>query len=211
MTRLLLAGATGLVGSQALWLSLADERVGQVVALTRRPIEPHPKLRNVVVDFANLPADADWWNVDGVISALGTTRARTPSPDAYRAIDHDYPLTLARLARSHGATRFALVSSLGADPRSRFAYTRLKGELEEVIASLKFPSLTLVRPSVLEGERGDARVNERLALDLMKSLKPMLPIRWRPSSAAAMAALLMEGAVAAPPGIHIRTNEDVGT
>lgn len=209
MTTLLLAGATGLVGGQALRLALADDRVDRVVALTRRPIEPHPKLRNAMVDFADLPADADWWGADGVISALGTTRSRTPSPQAYRAIDHDYPLALARLARVHGATRFALVSSLGADPRSRFGYTRLKGELEEALAKLAFPSLTIVRPSVLDGRREDARHDERLALAVMKTIAPVLPARWRPSSASAMAALLVEGAIAAPPGIVVRTNADV--
>lgn len=72
-----------------------------------------------------------------------------------------------------------------------------------------FPSLTLFRPSVLEGERRDARVTERLALAAMKSLGPMLPTCWRPSSAAAMAGLLVGEAVAAPQGIPIRTNEDV--
>lgn len=182
-----------------------------MVALTRRPVEPHTKLRNVVIDFSDLPADAEWWNVDGVISALGTTRARTPSPDQYLAIDLNYPLAIARLTRSQGATRFALVSSLGADPHSRFAYTRRKGELESELAALAFPSLTIVRPSALDGQRESARLDERLAVAILKSLAPVLPSPWRPSSATAMAELLVEGAVAARPGIAVKTNADVGS
>ncbi|MFZ3485518.1 hypothetical protein [Sphingomonas sp. 3-13AW] len=69
MSTLLIAGATGLVGRHALALALADKRIDHVVALTRRPIAPHPKQRNVVADFAHLPTDAVWWNVNGVISA----------------------------------------------------------------------------------------------------------------------------------------------
>ncbi|MDE4911695.1 MULTISPECIES: NAD(P)H-binding protein [unclassified Methylobacterium] len=211
MTTILIAGATGLVGGLALGLALADSRIDHVVALTRRPVEPHTKLRNVVIDFSDLPADAEWWNVDGVISALGTTRARTPSPDQYLAIDLNYPLAIARLTRSQGATRFALVSSLGADPHSRFAYTRRKGELESELAALAFPSLTIVRPSALDGQRESARLDERLAVAILKSLAPVLPSPWRPSSATAMAELLVEGAVAARPGIAVKTNADVGS
>ncbi|KMO42070.1 hypothetical protein VQ02_04265 [Methylobacterium variabile] len=211
MTTVLIAGATGLVGGLALELALADSRIDRVVALTRRPVEPHTKLRNVVVDFSDLPADADWWNVDGVICALGTTRARTPSPNEYLAIDRDYPLAIAHLTRSQGATRFALVSSLGADPRSRFAYTRRKGELESKLAALAFPSLTIVRPSALDGQRESARLDERLAVAVLKSLAPVLPSPWRPSSATAMAGLLVEGVIAARPGIAVKTNADVGS
>ncbi|POR42404.1 NAD(P)H-binding protein [Methylobacterium sp. V23] len=211
MTTVLIAGATGLVGGLALRLALADSRINRVVALTRRPVETHTKLRNVVIDFSDLPADADWWNVDGVISALGTTRARTPSPGEYLAIDRDYPLAIAQLTRSQGATRFALVSSLGADPCSRFGYTRRKGELERDLAATAFPSLTIVRPSALDGQRESARLDERLAVSVLKSLAPILPSPWRPSSATEMAKLLVEGAIAARLGITVKTNADVGS
>src|SRR3546814_10034926 len=97
MTTLLIAGATGLVGGLALKLALADERVDHVIALTRRPITPHAKQRNVVIDFADLPVQATWWSVDGVVSALGTTRAKTPSRSVYGAIDRDYP----QIGRAH--------------------------------------------------------------------------------------------------------------
>lgn len=124
MTRLLIVGATGLVGSLVLQQALADKRVGHVIALTRRPIAPSDKLENVVIDFSDMPKQAAWWTVDGVISALGTTRAAANSRFAYRTIDYEYPLAVARHAHDHGATRFALTSSLGADPRSPFTYTR---------------------------------------------------------------------------------------
>lgn len=209
MTSLLIVGATGLVGNLALEQALADKRVSRVIALTRRPIAPHNKLENVVLDFSNMPVDAGWWSVDGVISALGTTRAAAGSASAYRAIDYDYPLAVARQARAHGATRFALTSSLGANPRSLFAYPRMKGELEIELTKLGFPCLTIVRPSVLDGEREQQRSDENLAKSIVKILAPILPHRMRLSPASAVAAALLEGAIDASPGIHLKTNEDI--
>lgn len=209
MTRLLIAGATGLVGKLVLEQALADKRVSRVIALTRRPIASSDKLENVVIDFSAMPDQAAWWSVDGVVSALGTTRATTKSRSAYRAIDYDYPLAVARHTRDHGATHFALTSSLGADPRSRFVYTRTKGELEFELKKLGFPSLTIVRPSVLDGHRQQPRLEERMAKIIVRMLAPVLPRRLRISPASAVAACLIEGAIAAPPGIHIKNNEDM--
>jgi uncharacterized protein YbjT (DUF2867 family) len=209
MTSLLIAGATGLVGNLVLEQALADTRISRVIALTRRPIAPRAKLENVVIDFSAMPEQAGWWSVDGVVSALGTTRAATRSPSAYRMIDHDYPLAIARHARAHGATRFALTSSLGADPRSRFVYPRTKGELESALQTIGFSSLTIVRPSVLIGDREQGRLDERMAGIIVGILGPFLPRRLRVSPAAAVAAALIEAAVAAPPGVHLKTNEDM--
>jgi uncharacterized protein YbjT (DUF2867 family) len=209
MARLLIIGATGLVGSLVLKQAIADRRVSQVIALTRRPIAPSNKLENVVVDFSNLPDQADWWSVNGVISALGTTRAAAKSPSAYRAIEYDYPLAVARHAREHGVECFALTTALGSDPRSIFLYTRMKGELESELKKLSFPSLTIVRPSVLEGLRDQPRLEERMAQIVFKTLAPVLPRRLRISPAIAVAEALLEGAIEGRPGVQIKTNDNM--
>jgi uncharacterized protein YbjT (DUF2867 family) len=209
MARLLIIGATGLVGSLVLKQAIADRRVSQVIALTRRPIAPSNKLENVVVDFSNLPDQADWWSVNGVISALGTTRAAAKSPSAYRAIEYDYPLAVARHAREHGVECFALTTALGSDPRSLFLYTRMKGELESELKKLSFPSLTIVRPSVLEGYRDQPRLEERMAQIVFKTLAPVLPRRLRISPAIAVAEALLEGAIEGRPGVQIKTNDNM--
>ena len=82
MTKFLLAGTTGLVGAAALNLLLADDRVTQVMAPTRRALSPHPKLLNSIVDSTSVPYDAGWWAADGAICALGTTRAKSRSAAA---------------------------------------------------------------------------------------------------------------------------------
>ena len=210
MARLLIVGATGLVGQQVVAQALADPRVSHIVALTRRAMAPHERRENVVLDFADLPRDAAWWSVDGVVCAMGTTRAKTSSPERYREIDFGYPLAVARLAREHGATRFALTSSLGADAKSRFAYPRLKGELEEALQGLGYPSLTIVRPSVLDGDRAERRVGERTYAIALRLLAPLVPRRLRVSPARAVAATLLDGAIAGTPGVHLKYNEDMG-
>lgn len=207
--RLLIAGATGLVGGLVLERALSDPRVATVVAPTRRPIANHDKLENVVVDFDALPADTRWWTVDGVVSALGTTRAMTPDAATYRAIDHDYPLAIATHARAHGATSLALVSSLGADPCSRFAYMRLKGEVERDVAALGYSSLTIAQPSVLAGRREGVRFGERAFEAMLGVVAPMIPSKWRISPADAVAAALLEAVIAERPGTRILHNRDM--
>lgn len=202
MTKLLLTGATGLVGGEALALALSDARVTQVVAPTRRRLAPHPKLLNPIVEADRLPLDADWWSVDGGLCAIGTTRAKTPSLAAYRAIDYDFALAIAARVRAGGATRFALTSSMGADARSRLFYTRIKGELEEAVVALDFPSLTILRPGFIGGDRKEHRMMERVMGRVLRFMGPVLPLVARISPARTIASLLVEGAIDGAKGVH---------
>ena len=211
MTTLLLAGATGLVGGEALKLALADTRVARIVAPTRRPLPPHPKLLNPLINSRDLHPEADWWAVDGAICALGTTRAQAGSAAAFRAIDHDFALAIATRIRECGATRFALTSSMGADARSRFLYTRTKGELENAVIRLDFPSLTIVRPGFLGGDRSEHRPMERFVGGLLRIAAPILPAGARISPAATVAAFLVDAALNGAPGKHVVTAARIST
>ena len=197
-------GATGLVGRLVLARLLDAPRVARVVAPTRRSLGiVHPRLHNPVVDFDALPEDAGWWAVDAVVCTLGTTMALAGSRDAFRRDDHDYPLQVARIARLHGAQAFALNSAMGADARSSIFYNRVKGELEEALAALAYPSLVLVRPGLIDGERAEARQGERIALAASRLLRPLLPMQWRPSRAGRIADALVDAALASTPGRHV--------
>lgn len=202
MTKLLLAGATGLVGGEALALALSDARVTCVVAPTRRPLVAHPKLLNPIVDASDLPLDADWWTVDGGLCAIGTTRAKARSAAAFHAIDFDYALAIARRIRNGGAIRFALTSSMGANTRSRFFYTRTKGELEDAVARLGFPSLTIVRPGFIGGQRKERRPMEHMIGGLLRIADPILPPIARISPARTVASFLVEAAIGGAIGNH---------
>ena len=207
MTTLLIVGATGLVGRAALRQALADPRVERVVAPTRRALPAQPRLENPLVDFDALPGDAPWWRVDGVVCALGTTMRAAGSREAFRTVDFEYPLAVARFSRQHGARAFALVSSVGAGPRARTYYLRVKAETERALAACGLPSLTIVRPSLLGGERAEPRPMERLALAATRALAPLVPRRYRVVEADRVAAALLEGAIGALPGVHVVESE----
>jgi uncharacterized protein YbjT (DUF2867 family) len=200
MKTLLLVGATGLVGQSVLQQALDDPRVGKVVALTRRPLQAHPKLENPVVEFDRLAPDAPWWKADAVICTLGTTIAQAGSQAAFRTVDRDYPLAVATLAQAHGTLAFALNSAMGADPGSRVFYNRTKGELEQALAELGFPSLTLVRPGLIGGKRAKIRPAEFIGVHLLGALGPILPRRYRVVPAERIAASLLDAALCARPG-----------
>ncbi|QNH18699.1 NAD-dependent dehydratase [Xanthomonas sp. SS] len=206
--KILLAGATGLVGSHVLAQLLAAPECSAVVAPTRRALDVvHAKLDNPLVDFAQLPAQAPWWPADAAICALGTTMKQAGSREAFRRVDHAYPLAIARLARQHGATAFALNSAFGADPRSRLFYNRVKGELERDLQALGFASLTLVRPGLIGGERAQPRAAERAAAVVLGMLGPLLPRRYRINPAARIAAALVDSALRPRAGCQVIGSE----
>ena len=203
MKQLMLVGATGLVGSHVLQKALDDAAVDRVVAPTRKPLAPHPKLFNPVLDFHRLPEGADWWAVDAVICALGTTIRVAGSQAAFYKVDHDLPLEVAYLARRHGARAYAFNSALGADTGSRVFYSRTKGETERDLQAVGYPSLTLVRPGLIDGQRSTGRPLERFAVHVSKAVQPLLPKRYRVVPAERIAHHLLQAALAATPGVHV--------
>ncbi len=209
MKTLLLAGATGLVGQCVLRQALADPQVAGVMAPTRRALPGQARLRNPQVDFAQLPQDAAWWAVDAVICTLGTTIRDAGSRAAFRIVDYDYPLAVARLAQRHGARCFVLTSASGADPGSRIFYSRTKGELERDLKALSFESLTLVRPGLLGGQRTQRRPAEYLGMKVLSTLEPLLPRRYRVVPAEQVASALLRAALSAPPGVRIVESEAI--
>lgn len=189
--RVLLAGATGLVGAELLQQLLADDGIERVTALVRRPLaEPSERLETRIVDFERLEQVAEAFAVDQIFCALGTTIRQAGSQERFRRVDYDYPLALARLGVEHGARHFLLVSALGADAGSRVFYNRVKGGLEDALRRLDFRSLTIVRPSLLLGDRREFRPGEEIG----KRLAWLVPDRWRPVHARDVAAALVQAA-----------------
>ncbi|WP_223470102.1 NAD(P)H-binding protein [Massilia soli] len=206
--RILLAGATGAVGGHVLRLALADARVGVVVAPTRRPLTAHPKLVNPMPDFDALPEQADWLAVDAVICALGTTIKAAGSQAAFAAVDRDLPIALAARAKRCGARVFALNSSLGASHKGSF-YQRTKAEAEDGIRAVGFDRFVIVRPGLLDTERATPRPLEKVALVISRALAPLLPARYRPVAADAVARCLLEQAMMPGSGDLIVESDDI--
>ena len=137
-----------------------------------------------------------------MVCTLGTTIRVAGSQAAFAAIDRDLPIAVGRLARAAGATRYALNSSLGASARGNF-YLRTKAEAEQGIIDLGFASTTIVRPSLIDAERNEARPGEQAGLLIARLLRPLLPRRYRAVRPQAIAAALLRGVVEGRPGVTI--------
>jgi uncharacterized protein YbjT (DUF2867 family) len=187
-----LAGATGLVGKEILRGLVADPSVAAIHVLGRRAVEAIPKVTSHVVDFRALPSLP---RVDEVYLALGTTIKVAGSQAAFRAVDFDANLAVARAAQSAGARRAGLVSAMGASAKSGIFYSRVKGELEDALASLAFEGLVIARPSMLAGDRASLgqplRSGEGYALALSRLLGPLIPKNFRSVAAADVARSLL--------------------
>jgi len=200
----LVAGATGLVGREALAALLADDSVAAVHTLGRRDVPlRHPKLTQHEVDFKDLPSLP---RVDEAFIALGTTIKVAGSQEAFRAVDHDAVIAVAKAAKAAGATRLGVVSAMGADKRSAIFYNRVKGETEEALAALGFDTLVIARPSFLAGDRESlgqpVRGGEKLALRISRMLAPLIPDNLKSIDAKLVARALVEG-VAHLQGRHV--------
>lgn len=202
-TSILLCGATGLVGGECLCLLATDPAFDRVVVLTRRPLPGEllegvnrSKVEEHIVDFDNLPSQAKLFEVDHIVCALGTTIKKAGSKERFRQVDHGIPLAVARQGIEGGARHYLLVSAIGADPESRIFYSQVKGQLEKDLSNLPFRSLTLVRPSLLLGERTAFRLGE----ELMKRIGFLVPPTYKPVEARDVAAALLHAARNDAPG-----------
>jgi len=209
--RALVAGGTGLVGSELLALLGADTRYDKVTSLVRREVSARPGIENCVISFADLDR-LELPEIDDAYCCLGTTRSTAGSDDAFRRVDLDYVLAYARVARRAGAVRFLLVSSMGADANSRFLYTRTKAEAEMGVSVLGFDVVGIARPSFLMGQRADARSAERAALVIGRIIRPLMvgPLRrFRPIEVSKVAAGLIQLAFGAPSGVTLLSSGEI--
>ena len=203
----LVAGASGLVGGHVTRLLLADPRYDRVTVLTRRELPlANKKLVQRVVDFDHLAHVADFPRVHDVFCCLGTTIRQAGSEAEFRKVDYTYVMELARVALRHRAAQFLVVTAVGADPRSRVFYSRVKGELEDALRRLQFESMHIFRPSLLVGARARSRPAERIAMIVSPLVAWMLvgPLaRYRPVPAATVARAMVRAAHPAQKGVHL--------
>ena len=205
------AGATGMVGRAVLARLTADKTSAYAAVHTlgrRAPELPAgaPSAR-LVSHLCQSLLDAEVPPADDMFIALGTTISVAGSQAAFRAVDLDAVLALARAARAAGVRRLGVVSAMGADAKSPVFYNRVKGEMEQAVSALGFDTVVIARPSLLDGERAalgqPTRRGEQLALQVMRLLKPLIPRNYRAISDAHVAKALVEAVQAGRPGVQI--------
>lgn len=175
-----LLGATGLTGNLLLHALLNDADFSKVTILVRRPLGIlHVKLVEQVVDFSNLEdLRLKLGSGDFIFSCIGTTNKKVKgNKAAYRNIDVDIPVNIAKIGNGD-FSKFLLLSSAGAS-NSRNFYLQIKMEAEQAIAALKYPAFQVFRPGMLYGNRNEFRLSEKIGKVLMKLVDHLLPGRFK--------------------------------
>lgn len=173
--KVLIVGASGLIGGNLLSELIEYKDFSEITALVRKPLGlNNPKLKELTINFDELGSYVAEIKADIIFCCIGTTKKKTPDNKTYRKIDLEYPLMLAKIGLKNGIKQFHIVSSIGADSKSKNSYLKLKGELEDSLKSLKIKSLHIYQPSFLEGKRLEMRVLEKTMLPIIKFINPFL-------------------------------------
>jgi len=195
MPDVLVAGATGLIGSEFLQLIRNSENYPEVIAVARRAIPSVNNTANItqrIIDFDKLEDYIDALAATTTVCALGTTIKKAGSQEKFREVDYLLPLKIAKIVLENGGENFVLVSAVGADPDSKVFYNRVKGELEADIRKLPFKSIHILRPSLLLGEREEFRAAEALGQMFLKPIRKIFPLKYRPIYAMEVAQKILE-------------------
>lgn len=183
-------GATGLVGTELVDQLLEDDDYESITVLVRRSTGiTNIKLNEVIVNFDNPESWKKEVSGDVLFSCMGTTIKTAGSKEAQYKVDFTYQYEAAAAAIANGVKTYVLVSSAGADKNSKTFYTRMKGELDEAVKNLGFKSVSIIKPSLLLGNRKEKRFGEEIAAKMFKLLLPVIPIirKYKPIPAKTVA------------------------
>lgn len=172
-----IAGASGLVGSTLIEKLLAEPQFTQVISLVRKKQgRSHSKLQEVLTsDFTNLSSVQAELRGDTYFCTLGTTIKTAGSQEAFRKVDFDAVMEFARVAKTHKAQAFVVVTAKGASLSSKFFYSKVKGEVEAGLQKLALHRLVILRPGLLIGDRLESRRAEKIAINIVHYLGRVLP------------------------------------
>lgn len=168
----MIAGASGLTGSQLVKFLCENETYEKVTIIVRNAISfSHPKLVTKVKNLNQVTKD-DFVGVDDFFCCLGTTMKKAGSKEAFEQVDLIAPIQMGKFAQSQGAKHMLVISAMGANPESNVYYNRVKGAMEDKVSMLSLPHVSIFRPSLLTGNREEFRLGERFGEITMTLLKP---------------------------------------
>jgi len=195
---ILIAGASGEVGQRLVKQLLLDTRVASIHLINRRPLDfSDPKVTQHQVDFNQLSALNLNQDFSLAYCCLGSTIKQAGSKSAFEQVDLHYVTEFAQLAQRHKTSKFAVISSIGANPHKGGFYLQTKGRMEVALQAMAWQQLWVFRPSLLIGQRKEFRLGEHIGALASKLISPLLvgPLKnYRPiemdNVANAMASIL---------------------
>jgi len=174
MKTALIFGSSGLIGSKLLELIIESNNYNKIKLFVRSdPIITNSKLEIIKTDFNNINFYKDSIVCDDCFFCIGTTRKNTPNMKEYIKTEYELPVEVAKIAKSNSVNSFIYISSLGASPNASGLYLKSKGQTEQELIKLNLPKLSIIRPSILLGNRKENRVGEKIGIFAMRTLSPL--------------------------------------
>ena len=206
----LVLGATGAIGKDLVSQLLQDEAFDRVDIFVRREVPASSdKLVVHVVDFDHPEQWAGELTGDVLFSTLGTTIRAAGSQRAQWKVDYTYQLQAAQSARKNGVPVYALVSSVGADARSRIFYSKMKGALDRDVQALGFEGCFILRPPSLI-RKGSDRLGEKIGVVALRAFNAVGLMRnFTPMPTEAVAAAMIRLAKSGRKGTGIFTSQEI--
>lgn len=212
MRTALLAGATGLIGNQLLQLLLKEDTYSTIKVISRKPLGiENTKLENLVVDFDELYNHSEFLKCDDIFCCLGTTIKIAKTKETFKKVDFEYPVNLAKLSSEQGASKYLLISALGADKSSMVFYNKVKGEVEEAIQQFPFKAIHILRPSLLLGDRKEERSGEGAATTFFKLFGFLVPEKYKAIDSIKVARAMLAYAKLESTGVYIHESKEMQT
>jgi len=178
MKTAIVLGATGLIGKKVTEHLLKNDNYSTVIILVRKPLNiNHPKLKQHIFNYDAI--DNTLLKGDDLFCCLGTTIKTAGSKEAFRKVDLDYVVNVAKASKVNGINHFAVISAMGANKNSTVFYNQIKGEMEESIKAVGFNSTYIIRPSLLLGDRKEFRFGELIGKFFMITLSFLIPKKYR--------------------------------
>ena len=171
MKTAIIFGSTGLVGNILLNLLINDNYYSNIKIFVRDSSSiRNPKVEVIKIDFKKINNYSNLIKGDDCFFCIGTTKKDTPDIHEYRRIEYEIPVTIGSIAKKNNVTSFMYISSLGSTTKTKNSYLKNKGEAEEVLKSLNFLCLSIIRPSLMLGSRNKFRLGEFIGQIIFKNL-----------------------------------------
>ncbi|NEW85210.1 MAG: NAD-dependent epimerase/dehydratase family protein [Mariniphaga sp.] len=204
MKTALIAGASGLIGKELVQKLISSDQYRRIYVLSRKKSGlVHEKITELVIDFDQIDQLKFDEPIDDLFCTLGTTIKQAGSRDNFMKVDYQYIIEFAKLGKRIGATKFLVISAMGANSKSSVFYNQVKGMTEEALKSIGFSRLVILRPSLLLGERPEPRFGEQIASFFMKALNFLIPDNFKAIKAEKVADNMLRMATDSAEGISI--------